>query len=123
MAREFVTVHVKGYREVVRALNRVDSETKKTLLKGMKDAAEPIATDARQKLSRFAGLSTSTIAPRAVTNGVYVTQRAKKRTGQRPDFGSLQMQVGLIPALEDNADDIEDRVDAALGALIRREGF
>jgi hypothetical protein len=117
------TVRVKGYREVTRALNRVDKGTRKALLDGLKKAAEPTAQDARSLLAKYSGLSTSTIQPRAVATGVYITQKRGKKTGTRPDFGSLQMQRGLLPAVYDHEDEFRDKVDDALGALIRREGF
>jgi hypothetical protein len=117
------TVKVRGYREVTRALNKVDRGTRKSLLEGLKKAAEPTAQDARSKLSGYAGLSTSTIQPRAVGTGVYITQKKGKTTGTRPDFGALQMRSGLLPAVYDHQDEFADKVDDALGALIRREGF
>jgi len=117
------TVKVKGYREVSRALNQVDKGTRKALLDGLKDAAEPTAADARSLLGGYPGLSTQTIQPRAVGSGVYITQKRGKKTGKRPDFGSLQMRRGLLPAVSDHQDDFRDRVEDALGTLIRREGF
>jgi len=117
------TVRVKGYREVMRALNAVDKDTRKSVLAGLKEAALPIAEDARGLLGGYAGLSTSTIVPRAVGNGVFVTQKAKKTTGLRPDFGALQMRQGLLPAVMSHQDTIADKVDDALGKLINKEGF
>jgi hypothetical protein len=117
------TVRVKGYREVTRALNRVDKDTRKALLDGLKKAAEPTAQDARSLLSGYTGLATSSIQPRAVASGVFITQKAKKKTGTRPDFGALQMRRGLLPAVSDHEDEFRDKVDDALGVLIRREGF
>lgn len=117
------TVRVKGYREVTRALNRVDKGTRKALLDGLKKAAEPTAQDARALLSKYAGLDTGSIQPRAVANGVYITQKRGQKTGTRPDFGSLQMQRGLLPAVYDHQDEFRGKVDDALGTLINREGF
>lgn len=117
------TLRVKGYREVTRALNRVDKGTRKALLDGLKQAAEPTAAEARSKLSRYAGLDTGSIQPRAVASGVYITQKRGKKTGTRPDFGSLQMRQGLLPAVYDHQDEFRNKVDDALGTLIRREGF
>lgn len=117
------TLRVKGYREVTRALNQVDKDTRKTLLDALKKAAEPTSQDARSRLSRYAGLDTASIQPRAVSTGVYITQKHGKTTGTRPDFGSLQMRQGLLPAVYDHQDDFRDEVDHALGTLIKRRGF
>lgn len=122
-ARGAYTVRVKGYREVTRALNQVDKGTRKALLDALKKGADPVAQDARQRLSSYAGLSTTTIVPRAVAGGVFVTQKRGKKTGTRPDFGSLQMRVGLIPAAAANEDHVRDMVDDAMDTLINREGF
>lgn len=115
------TIRVKGYKEAARALGRVNKDAKLALFKGLRDAAEPIAQDARSRLARYQGLQTSTIRPSARVTGVFVVQRAKKRTGLRPDFGSLQMRAGLIPALAEHGDDIIDEVEDAFAALIRLE--
>ena len=117
------TLHVKGYREVTRALNQVDKGTRKALLAGLMKAAEPTAIDARSKLAGYAGLDTGSIQPRAVASGVYITQKRGKKTGTRPDFGSLQMRQGLLPAAYEHQGEFRDKVDDALGTLINREGF
>lgn len=121
--RGAVTLRVRGYREVTRALNQVDKGARKALLDGLKEAADPTAQDARAKLSGYAGLDTGSIQPRAVAGGVYITQKHGKKTGTRPDFGSLQMRQGLLPAAYENQDMFRDKVDDALGRLINREGF
>ena len=117
------TVKVKGYRECMRALNQVDKGTRKAMLDGLKKAAEPVSQDARSKLSKYNGLDTGSIQPRAVSNGVFITQKRGKKTGTRPDFGSLQMQRGLIPAAYDGQDLFVGRVEDELDDLIRGEGF
>lgn len=123
MAGSVARVNVKGYRECIRALKRTDAETKKTLIGALKDAAEPVAADARNLIGHYRGASTATIQPRVVSSGVYVTQKARKKTGKHPYFGTLQMQTGLIPALDKHENDIVDGVDHAIGVLTAREGF
>lgn len=117
------TLEVKGYREVLRALNQVDKGTRKAVLDGLKEAADPIAQDARSRLSGYGNISTETIQPRAVAGGVFITQKKGKKTGKRPDFGSLQMRQGLLPAAYTAQDDISDHVEDALDTLISRSGF
>lgn len=116
-------VHVRGYKEALRALNQVDKGTRKAMLTGLKRAAEPVTQDARSRLRGYPGLSTGSIVPRATSKGVYITQKHGKTTGTRPDFGALQMRVGLLPAAADGFDEFVDRVDDALGDLIRGEGL
>ncbi len=117
------TIRVTGYREVARALGKVNRGAKLTLFAGLRKAAEPIASDARTKLARYQGISLSTIRPSAQVRGVFVIQRAKRVTGLRGDFGALQMREGLVPALHDHEDDVVDAVEDAFRLLIRKEGF
>ena len=117
------TIRVKGYRETARALQRVNKGAKLALYSGLRDAAEPIAADARARLSGYGGIKTSSIRPRVGMRGIYITQGAKKVTGLRPDFGSLQMKHGLLPAAYGRQDDIVDRVEAAFILLTKSQGF
>src|SRR4051812_1569705 len=119
MADEFV-VHVRGMRETVRAFRAVDAGLAKEVKQALAKAAEPVAQGARDRLSRYRGISLGTISPRATQSSVFVTQRAKKRTGKRGDFGALQMTHGLMPALEDHFGDTVREVENALDAIIDR---
>lgn len=114
-------MHVKGLREVTRALHQVDRETERYVLDGLKEAAVPVSEDANRRLDRYQGIGK--ITPRASAGGVFIRQSARKKTGKRGDFGALQMRVGLIPAATDGEHEFIDRVDGALGRLISKEGF
>lgn len=118
-----VAVHVRGYRECISALNKVNREVSKETKAALKDAADPVAASSREKLARYQGASLGTIGPRVTTQGVFVTQRAKKVTGKRGDFGALQMTRGLMPALDEHGDEIEHGVVAAFDTLVRSSGF
>jgi hypothetical protein len=116
-------LRVNGLRETVRALDKVNRDTKKVVLAELAATAEPMAADARQLLSRYQGASLATIKPRASIRGVFITQGARKVTGDRPDFGALEMTKGLIPAVEGRADELVPRLERALDILGTREGF
>lgn len=117
------TIHVKGYRETVRSLNAVNRGAKRALQAGLREAAQPIASDTRSRLSGYRGISLATINPSATTRGVSIVQRAKRVTGKRPDFGALQMRRGLIPAVRAADGEIRDRVEEAFAALAHNEGL
>ncbi len=117
------TIRVRGYRETARALQRVNKGAKLALYAGLRDAADPIAQDARSRLSGYQGIKTSSIRPRVGVRGVYITQGAKKTSGLRPDFGSLQMRVGLLPAAYSRQDDIVTKVEEAFILLTKTQGF
>ena len=122
MANE-VTVRVHGLRELNRALNKVNREASKEVRDALAQAGRPVADLAQMKLARYVGLSTRTIRPKATSKGVFVEQAARKTTGLRPDFGALQMRVGLIPARAERFDATVEAVEDALDKLGRRAGF
>lgn len=117
------TVRVRGYRECVAALGKVNRGVAKTARDALRDVARPVSETAKNKLARYPGASLGTIGPKVTTKGVFVTQRAKKVTGLRPDFGHLQQTKGLEPALDEHADDIEDSVTQAFDRLVDSAGF
>lgn len=117
------TVRVRGYREYVSSLNKVNKGAAKVVRAALREVAKPVAATAKSNLNQYPGISLGTIGPKVTTRGVAVTQRARKVTGLRPDFGSLQMTKGLIPALDEHADEVEAGADHALGILINSSGF
>lgn len=117
------TVRVRGLRETQRALNQVNRRAARAVRERLKKAAEPVAVSARERLSRYQGSSVQTISPRASGGNVFVTQRKKRVTGLRPDFGSLTMREALIPALHEHEDELVQEVEEALDDLGRLAGF
>jgi hypothetical protein len=89
----------------------------------LKRTAEPVAAEARSLVSKYPGAKVSTIGPRVVLRGVYVTQRARTVTGQHPQFGALQMVRAFIPALEHNVEAIEQGAEEALDTIEHIGGF
>lgn len=115
-------VHLKNYRQTMAALQRVDKGTAKTVKDELKQAGESVAEEARQRISIYPGARTSQIGPRATNRAVFVTQRARKVTGRRGDFGALQMGH-MIDALDEKEDDVIRGVEAAFDRLADRHGF
>jgi hypothetical protein len=114
------TVHIRGWREVASALNRIERGCYKTALGGMLKAAEPVRRDWAGRVARYRGASTGTIVPKMTTKSVLVVQSARKVTGRRSDFGSLQMRLGLS-ALMEREDETRAEVEKALDDLIGDE--
>jgi hypothetical protein len=113
------TVRVEGLRETVMAFRRLDKKLPKVVTDELKKAAEPVAQDGRAKISHYPGAKLNTIRPRVKGAGnVYVTQGARKKTGKRPDFGSLQMRR-LLEALDDNRAQVIRHVENALEEITR----
>jgi hypothetical protein len=134
------TIEVRGIAEVLSALGKVNSESKKVLVAALREAAWPVQSDTKSRLhsvthklstepAGYQGLSYDTIgiAVRSGAGGfaagVAVTQRKKKVTGRRGDFGALQMERGFIPALEANREETYKGVELAFDTLITESGF
>jgi hypothetical protein len=115
------TIEVRGYREASRALLNVSKSARKVMLAGLAEAARPVSDDANRLLAQYRGVGR--IVPRSAVTGVFIRQSKRKVTGKRPDFGSLQMKRGLLPAAAKGEDGFGNRVEAALGVLILREGL
>ena len=116
------TVRLRNYRETMRALDKVNKGAAKAMKAELVKAAVPVITTVRQKLTRYRGTSLNTIGPRASVKGVFVTQRARKVTGQRPDFGRLQ-QAALEESLAEHEDETVREVERALDRLADSAGF
>ena len=115
-------VRIKGLREVQRALRQVDRQLAKDFKNELKQAGEPVARSAASKLSQWRGASTN-VGIHVMARSVVARQERRKVTGQRGDFGALQMRRAFIPALMENQDRIERELEQALDRFIRKAGF
>lgn len=122
MAGSAATVRVTGLSETLRALNLVNKAAKGVVRTELGRAVEPVAQLARERIGRYQGASVGTIGPRVTTSSVFVTQRAKKRTGLRGDFGVIQMGH-LFDAWGEHDTQVVGDVEDALDRLTRTAGF
>lgn len=111
------TIRIRGLKETAAAFRRLDKGLIKELQGGFKDAAEPVASSARGKISRYQGASVGTIKPKARQLNVRVEQGARKVTGKRGDFGSLQ-QRKLIEALDENQSEVYGKIERVLDRFV-----
>lgn len=115
---EAVRVQVKGLSGLIKAADAAGKETKKLVRDRLREAAEPVLQDARSKLARYDERSASRLGVSVRRVGtVAVEQRLRRTTGAHPQFGALQMTEALMPALDENADQIERRLEHALDAV------
>lgn len=117
------TVRVQGIREVSAAFRQVDRALMRQFGDDLKKAAEPVAELARGKVTRYRGAKVSSIRAKRSGSNVYVEQGAKKVTGRRGDFGSLQMRTVLIPALDEKSGEVFQAVTRALDGYANSAGF
>lgn len=121
MAKE--TVRVEGLRELQRAFKNSDRELAKQLTRELKDAADIVRQDAVARFMRISPASAAGFRPRARIGNAAVEQSRKRTTGKRGDFGALQMNVALLPALQSKQDEVIDHIDAMLDRIGKAEGF
>ena len=114
------SVRIHGLRELNRALTNLE---RKDLGKELKEAAEPVVSASREKVTRFRGSSPGTIRAKRTGLRVFVEQSKAKVTGKRGDFGALQMRTALEPALQENENEVFRNVEQALNRWGREEGF
>ena len=117
------SVRVEGYREAMRALNKVDSGIKDLFKDAFKEIGQPIAADIQQRLGIYQGISLGTVGPKVTTKGMFITQRARKRAGKRGDFGVLQMTRGFLPAAADNQERVDEELEKVFDRLADSAGF
>jgi hypothetical protein len=116
------TVRVFGVQETNAAFRRVDRALAAEFGADLKLAAEPVVRAAKAK-EKWQGASIGTIRSRRAGARVYVEQSKAKVTGRRGDYGALQMRDALIPALDENADEIFIAVDHVLNKYANEAGF
>jgi hypothetical protein len=115
MADPSVTLRVDGLSGLVKAADAAGKATKKMVRDRLREVAQPVLHDARTKLSRYDARSASRLGVSIRRVGtVTVEQRLRRTTGAHPQFGSLQMQEALMPALDENADNVERSFEDAL---------
>jgi hypothetical protein len=117
------TIRVHGVRETAAAFRAVDAKLARQFGNDLRQAAEPVAASARDKVTRYAGASVNTIRPKRSGARVFVEQSARKVTGRRGDYGALQMRTVLEPALDERAPEVFDEVDRVLNEYARAGGF
>lgn len=116
-------VKVTGLRETQRALRKIDGQLESKLLKeDLKQAVEPVASTAREKIGHYRGARTGRIRPVVMARGVYVRQSEPKRSGLRGDFGSLQWRK-LAASLDEREGEVVDNLAKALNRINARAGL
>lgn len=115
---EAYSVQVDGLRELIRVGDECDKKTKKFIRDEFRKTAEPVRDAAIRKFSRYnrAVASRYRIVVRR-TGVISVEQPARRTTGLREDFGKLQYSRALIPGLQENTDEVVERVNHAIGEI------
>ncbi len=97
-----VEYRVHGLGATQRAFADFAAEVAEGLPQALAEAGERVRQDAYERFSPISPASAAGFKVRARKRGVVVAQGKRKKTGQRPDFGRLQMERALTPALRSN---------------------
>jgi hypothetical protein len=111
------TLRVSGYRELMRAYQQADKDSRKELRVALKHVGEVVQRDAVRHISPINARTAAGYKIRVRQRGVAVEQSIRKTTGAHPEWGSYQMRHALLPALMANADEVERRVERALDVV------
>lgn len=106
-----VTLKVDGLKDFNRDVAKAERDTKKRVRDRLKEVGEVVRVDAAGKLSRYDEHSASKLRVRVRQAGIFVEQSLRKTTGLRPDFGELQMERALLPAMSENESEFVDRME------------
>lgn len=123
-------VRVEGLREMNRAFARADRDMKRHLRSALKDVAEPVREDAErlagQKVRNMGAGPWAGMRVGVTTNLVYVAPKKRGTRGRgpsrRPNLADLLMGRAMAPALEEHAEEIEDRFGDAVDSVLARWG-
>jgi hypothetical protein len=113
------TVHIRGYREFLRATNRAEKASKRFVRDNFKEVGEVVRVPAADDLRTLQPTGKSAAGLRTIVRarGVNVEQTLRKVTGKRPDWGATQMRKILLPNLESHEREIEQKLEEKLGDI------
>jgi len=117
------TVRVRGLRELNRAFKQVDADLRKELRRELREAGALVADEARSLFEPVDPASAAGYKVRVRQRGVAVEQSRRRTTGLHPEFGLLQMDRALLPALDDKQDEVVAKVEDILDHVGDAAGF
>lgn len=107
------TLRVSGYREFQGAVRRADKETRTEVRKAGRESGEIVRVAWRGRLELIDSRSAAGLRTRVRTRGVSVEQSIRRSTGERPDFGALQMRRG-VDVLDEKQDEVVRTYEAGM---------
>jgi hypothetical protein len=113
---EYVRIH--GIKELDRAFKGLRKEVLKELRPQLRKAGEIVRAEGQSLFSRISPVSAAGYKVRVRQRGIAVEQTLPRVTGLRPDYGSLQMSLALVPALQAHESEVYDMVEAMVGDAI-----
>jgi hypothetical protein len=117
-------ITAEGLGEVLAAAKAVDSEFAHELAEGLRASGKVVERIGARRFERYSEKSAAGFKTYVRAGArVLVEQSLRKTTGERPDYGALQMRKALLPALSGSEDVIEQTLDFRVARLLRQHGF
>jgi hypothetical protein len=126
------SVRTYGAAEIIQGFRLLNKQLVGDLKRELRMAGEVVQREAGNLLAPYdpskrsiVGLKVRVRTTSFGRQGVFVIveQTLPRTTGNRPDWGVLQMQKGLIPALDPKEPEVMEIAEHAIDALPRRYGF
>lgn len=115
---EGATLRVEGYRELMRAFALADKASRKALRETLRKTGGAVRADAAYEIDQHPDRkSAAGIRVIVRRRGVSVEQVLRKTSGLHPEWGAWQMRHALVPALDNNREITNARMEAALDAI------
>lgn len=120
-------IRIHGISEVIRALDKVDTEISRDLKDELEKAGELVRKEATRRFQPRSPFSAqgfvTRVRPFSRGSLVSVEQNLRKTTGSHPAWGALQMTEALVPAREAKLPEVYDRLDHVVDRVIATHGF
>lgn len=111
-------IQTRGPREFIRAADAAGRDTKKVVRDRLRKVGDIVREDAQARFDQVDGGRRHKFGVSVRRSGeVAVEERLRRTTGNRPDFGALQMRKGLIPAGDAKTREAEAEMERALDEL------
>jgi hypothetical protein len=123
MPDEAIRVDPASYRATVKAFRDMDKDVAKGLRKQLRESGAIVQRDAASLFAATDPKSAAGYKVRVRQRGVAVEQSLRKTTGLHPEFGPLQMQRALEPALERNEPEVVAGINRTLDEAARHNDF
>jgi hypothetical protein len=117
------TIRIIGLNELDSSFRDLRREVLRQLRPKLREAGEIVRAEGQTLFSRIDARSAAGYKVRVRQRGVAVEQTIPRVTGLRPDYGALQMNIALEPALASKEGEVRDLVDGMVNSAIDDSGL
>jgi hypothetical protein len=105
------SIRIFGLDELDRAFQQMRKEVLKELRPQLRQAGEIVRAEGQSLFSRIDVGSAAGYKVRVRQRGVAVEQSLPRVTGLRGDYGALQMNIALLPALQSKEAEVVSKIE------------